>query len=1037
VNPSQRIHSFLRLPALAGALAALLALQSASADTTIAASGTFTIDNSNTTTVGSTTTWNDTGTLTINNGGTLQTWPNQNGIVANNDAIVLAGSGGTYTLRFNDNDTKFTLNNPITSTATGAQTLAITLGNNGNGDRESVVVMSGIPDVGDSSAMSLTARFSTQTGSQSYLSLPGDNAFTGPITLTKGNNTQNAYLTIGGVKTKDGNTPGTGRLGSGNYPGAISLDTTTALYYDSSADQTLAGAISGAGSLIKDGSGTLTLSGANTYQGNTTISNGTLVLGPSGGLTFYVTDSATNKVTGSGTATLNGTFTINTSAVTAATGSWPLVDTTTKSFGGTFGLTDGVTAWGTPVGTVFTKVDGLRTWTFDTSTGVLSLTTAAVFTSFAYNGLAGIIDNVGWTVTLPVAYGTDLASVAPTYTTTGGAGCNQPNGGVPTPAFSGDPVHYVVGGVHDYLVTATVLPAPPGGVSGVAAWYDAAKGIITDGSGVSTWLDQSPNGHTATRTNGTLTLATNQVNGLPTVQFRNAAYANISGTLFAKEQYMVFKSPNGNSYNGDWGAVMGDVTDQHGYMMGNGTNFWGSNYPEAVSQNGTVLASPWNITNMGTFLILKIDGAYPDTTPRSYSLGNVYGNGSPQYHNVNLDVAEVIAYDHALSANDEAQVGLYLSNKYGMTTAYSPARMLSFSVAGGFGTIDQNALTINLSVPQGTDVTALAPTYTVSSGTGSPASGTTRDFTSAKTYTVTDGAANTTYTVTVSFFAGLNESTYLGPNSQSLLAPISNLMALTPSATGAQVNNIDYHTSGFAALPGSPGSSNFSILWEGWFDVLAAGGHGDYTFGTSSDDGSVIYMDLNGNGSFADAGEYIVNNNYYQGNTVRTGTVTLNMDSVHLVIGYYQGGGGYDMTAGFAKGTGVAWSSLNPINGTAGYFFPTDPHPPVTAGYASWATQHAGGQTAEKDYNNDGVQNGIAYFMGATGVATLPGIVNGQIAWPHDATATGITWKVLTSQDLQSWTDVTGTAVDAGGFVTYTLPKATPKLFVRLEVLAP
>ena len=29
-------------------------------------------------------------------------------------------------------------------------------------------------------------------------------------------------------------------------------------------------------------------------------------------------------------------------------------------------------------------------------------------------------------------------------------------------------------------------------------------------------------------------------------------------------------------------------------------------------------------------------------------------------------------------------------------------------------------------------------------------------------------------------------------------------------------------------------------------------------------------------------------------------------------------------------------------------------------------------------------------IMGATGVATLPGIVNGQIAWPHDATATGI-----------------------------------------------
>jgi len=109
----------------------------------------------------------------------------------------------------------------------------------------------------------------------------------------------------------------------------------------------------------------------------------------------------------------------------------------------------------------------------------------------------------------------------------------------------------------------------------------------------------------------------------------------------------------------------------------------------------------------------------------------------------------------------------------------------------------------------------------------------------------------------------------------------------------------------------------------------------------------------------------------------------------------------------------------------------------AVAGYANWASQHVGSQTAEKDYNHDGVQNGIAYFMGATGVATLPGIVNGKIAWPHDAAAVGITWKVRTSQDLQNWTDVTVDAVDAGGFVTYTLPKTTLELFVRLEVTAP
>jgi len=734
-NRTERFKVHLQLPALAVCIAALLALPSARADTTIDASGTFTIDDSNTTVVDSTTTWNDTGTLTINNDGTLQTWPNQNGEVANNDAIVFAGSGGTYILRFNDNDTKFTLNGAMTSTATGAQTLALSLGDQGNGDRESVVFNSGIPDVGDSSALSLNARFTTQSGSESYLSLPGINTFTGPITLVKGDNVQNAYLTVGGVLTKDGNTPGSGNLGNGTYAGAIALDTTTHLYYDSSADQILAGAISGAGALDKDGSGTLTLSGLNTYVGNTTVSSGELVLNTTGTLTFGITDVSNNKITGTATAALNGTFTIDTSAFSGAVGSWTLVDVTTVSYGGTFSV-----AGYTKAGTVWTNVVGARTWTFDQANGVLSVSAPALVTSFSY-----------------------------------------------------------------------------------------------------------------------------------------------------------------------------------------------------------------------------------------------------------------LTY---------------------------------------YGIVNQDALTISLALPQGTDLTSIAPTYTVSSGTGDPVSGTARNFTSAQTYTITDGASVNTYTVNVSFFAGLTVSTYLGRNDPSDLDPISNLMAATPTATGIQMDDIDYH-GGVWAVPANPSGDNFSILWEGWFDVLAAGGHGTYTFGTSSDDGSVIYMDLNRNGSFADPGEYIVNNNNYQGDTPATGQVTLDMDSVHIVIGYYEGGGGYDMRAGWKKGAYSDFDSLDLINGTSGVFFPTDPHPGVGGGYSDWATLYAGGQAANLDYNNDGVENGIAYFMGATGLATNPGVVDGKVSWPHSASATGITYHVLTSEDLADWTDVTADAIDSGGFLTYTLPTATPKLFVRLEVVAP
>ena len=424
---------------LAGTIAALLALAppTARASTTIASGGTFTIDNSNTTVVGTTTTWNDTGTLTIFNGGTLQTWPNQNSTVANNDAIVFTGAGGTITMRFNDNDTGFMMNgSSITSTATGAQTLAILTGYNGNGDRESVIFNAGIPNVGDGSALSLAVTFNTQ-GSPNWVNLSGVNTFTGPITLTQINGTANGVLVIGGVRTAgfgSTNTVGTGKLGNGNYPGAISLGTRTVLEYDSTATQTLAGAISGAGALQVTGTGMLTLSGVNTYTGTTTVSSGgKLTLGSGGGLKFVVTDAATNnKVTGAGTATMNGMFTLDTSAVTVMAGSWTLVNTTTKSFGASFSVSGFNDA---DLDNIWTKLDGTRNWAFNESNGILTVGTVALFTSFGLTDNPAIIDNTAKNIQLFVPVGTNLATLAPVFTVSSG-NCNQTSGAPPSPTFA-------------------------------------------------------------------------------------------------------------------------------------------------------------------------------------------------------------------------------------------------------------------------------------------------------------------------------------------------------------------------------------------------------------------------------------------------------------------------------------------------------------------------------------------------------------------------------------------------------------------------
>ena len=78
----------------------------------------------------------------------------------------------------------------------------------------------------------------------------------------------------------------------------------------------------------------------------------------------------------------------------------------------------------------------------------------------------------------------------------------------------------------------------------------------------------------------------------------------------------------------------------------------------------------------------------------------------------------------------------------------------SFRLGGNAGAIDQNAGTINVYLPYGTDVTDLAPEIVVSEGADvNPKDA--QDFTNPVVYTVTNGAKENKYTVTVSVDEGV------------------------------------------------------------------------------------------------------------------------------------------------------------------------------------------------------------------------------------------------------------------------------------------
>jgi len=112
--------------------------------------------------------------------------------------------------------------------------------------------------------------------------------------------------------------------------------------------------------------------------------------------------------------------------------------------------------------------------------------------------------------------------------------------------------------------------------------------------------------------------------------------------------------------------------------------------------------------------------------------------------------------------------------------------------------------------------------------------------------------------------------------------------------------------------------------------------------------------------------------------------------------------------------------------------------PSAATPYETWASTNAGGATApvDGDYNHDGVQNGVAFFMGMNGLATNPGVVNGKVTWPHVGTVAS--WEVQVSNDLVTWDPAATGDVDttsSPGNVIYTLPTGAPQKFCRLMVV--
>ena len=236
------------------------------------------------------------------------------------------------------------------------------------------------------------------------------------------------------------------------------------------------------------------------------------------------------------------------------------------------------------------------------------------------------------------------------------------------------------------------------------------------------------------------------------------------------------------------------------------------------------------------------------------STGIYQGRVTTAQYQVPVILDPTRAYNWRVDVVDGATVGKGVVWQF-TTGLPSPAKdILSFTWNGKAGLIDQTARTIALTIPFGTNVTALSPTITLSRfATVSPASGSSRNFASPVPYTVTaqDGSAQT-YLVTVYQAAQpgsiLTLPPDLPPGTQYRLVFVTSTETYGwKGANAAAPQNIaDYNTFAGTTANAVPALSSLGTMWTAVVSTCNPNAEARTNTLTRSTDPSVPVYNLGG-----------------------------------------------------------------------------------------------------------------------------------------------------------------------------------------------
>jgi autotransporter-associated beta strand protein len=813
------------------------------------------------------------------------------------------------------------------------------------------------------------------------------------------------------------------------FPGSVTLNNVDKEYMIGGA------AIGGTGNLVKNGSGTVYLNGANTYSGTTSITAGTVVLGNAAALGAI---TGGTSISGTGSLDVNG-YNLGTEVITiagAGDGGAAIVNSGVQQ----------INALGRLVLAGNATIGGINRWDLRNSAPTLDMGGFTLTKNGSnYIALVGaVITNPGNIIVEEGTFASQLITAlsgGDTHTLTIASGAFLNN--------------YQTTGIQDWKLELK---------SGATFWAENGTGVqntwsgpvVIENSGTGIFQAQGAmtvagvisgvNSSIEKTGASTLTLANaNTYNGLTTVTAGAIIVKNASalgtaaaGTTVATGQVAI---DDGITVSGEAITINGGGTNFFGALQGNaGISGWQGNVTigsaatrigvnageftvSGVIDSGT---NPFGITlrpnNAGTAtLVLSGANSYLGDTS-IISGANVVrlaggANRLPTGTSLLFGLSNVSGI---LDLNGQNQDVAGISTISGTTNEIRSADPATLSVSNVAPNMFAGALTGNLSlVKSGAGSLALRGANTTA-GNLTVNTGTTVELGAVVATTTQTGGVITltenSNVIVVDTTAGLAVGQTVTATGGTGTLPGNSVITSIIDGTSFTINNL-------VTVPGTPASITYGALTAGKFTFHPAGN------GVSNKITGAGTVDLKGAFDINLAGAAIANGNEW----TLVDAATANYDAISFTV------------TGFTEDPEGTWTK---VDGSRTWTFTQSTGKLTLAavgGYSQWAISNGVTEGENGDDDRDGIINLVEYALGFNPQASsVPAgtLVGNLLTFTKGAEAKAagdVTYAIETSTNLQSGSWIPAAATETADAISFALPANEPggKLFGRLKVTKP